>query len=242
MKKNLIYLICLILLALAVIYGVSQTNSNPPANEEVKKEATPTAYINKDKSIAIYLQGRSEPVLRIEDLPREFPPHIRHPEGARFPDTQFDLVSLSPDGQRIAFSCGLGHTWLGLFELTIRKLDVITWLFDTSIDQILWSPNSKYFTYTYWAPSGEYDVVIVGLREKTAEPYITNDWSSGIDNPVMISGLRWSNDGESVQFETQKYEIKELKRVKMENEPVNTVTLKVNKEEAVKKTPKKVKK
>lgn len=214
----------------------AQIFSSPIVTEKVKEKAAPKAYIKEDQPTAIYIEGNLAPVLKIEDLPKQFPPHIQHPEGARFPDTRFNLASLSPDAQRIAFSCGLVHNWVGLYELNSKKIDVITWLFDTPIDQILWSPNSKYFAFTFGAPSGACIVEIIGFKQKNKEPYRTNIWSSGIRNPVFISDLRWSKDGESLQFEIQQYEIRKIKK-----EQVKTITLKAIEKETVKEAPKKEK-
>ena len=251
MKRNLIYLVCFIVLVSIVICGISLTNSNLPATEEVKEKATPNVYIKEDKPTAIYIQGNAEPVLRIEDLPKEFPPHVQHPEGARFPDTRFNLASLSPDGQRIAFSCGEVHTWVGLFELKNKKIHVINWLFDTSIDQILCSPNSQYFAYTYNVPSGQRNVMIIGFKQKTKEPYFSNRWSSVEDEDIisgrkkidclLINNLEWSKDGQNIQFEIQKCETRGLELIKKENEPMETIILKAIKGEAMKETLKKEK-
>lgn len=240
-KINSIILLLILFIYLTFLSGSAQICSNLIVTEKVKEKVTPKAYIKKDQPTAIYLEGKAEPVLRIKDLPKQFPPHIRHPEGARFPDTRFNLVSLSPDAQRIAFSCGAVHNWVGVYELERRKIHVITWMFETWVDHILWSPNSQYFAFTYCYPSEECRVEIMGLREKTAEPYRTNSWSSGIRNPVLISDLRWSEDGESLQFETQKYEIKNLKIKIIEDEQAKTITLKAIEKETVKETPKKEK-
>ncbi len=240
-KINSIIILLILFIYLAFSSGSAQICSNLIVTEKVKEKVTPEAYIKKDEPTAIYIEGNPDPVLKIEDLPKQFPPHIQHPKGARFPDTRFNLVSLSPDAQRIAFSCGLVHNWVGLYELNSKKIDVITWLFDTPIDQILWSPNSKHFAFTFGAPSGACIVEIIGFKQKNKEPYRTNIWSSGIRNPVLISDLRWSKDGESLQFETQKYEIKNLKIKIIEDEQAKTITLKAIEKETMKEAPKKEK-
>lgn len=240
-KINSIIILLILFIYLAFSSGSAQICSNLIVTEKVKEKVTPEAYIKKDEPTAIYIEGNPEPVLRIEDLPKQFPPHIQHPEGARFPDTRFNLASLSPDAQRIAFSCGAVHNWVGLYELKSKKIHVVTWLFDTPIDEILWSSNSKYFAYTFGPPSGGRVVAITAFYEKTQEPYMSNSWFSGIRNPVLISDLRWSKDGESLQFETQKYEIKNLKIKIIEDEQAKTITLKAIGEETVKEAPKKEK-
>ncbi|OGC77559.1 MAG: hypothetical protein A2145_01085 [candidate division Zixibacteria bacterium RBG_16_40_9] len=243
MKNKIFLVVGMLFIVLVLIYVVSLTNTNQTSTEGIKVKEAPKAYINKEKPTAIFIQGNPEPVLRIEDLPKEFPAHIEHLEGARFPDTRFGVAAISPNAQRIAFSCGAGHTWVGIFELSSKKVLVFTWLFETTIDQILWSPNSKYFTYTLYAPSGALVVGIVGLKERTAEPYLTNHWSLGIDKSVLITNLRWIDNGESLQFEIQRSEIRNNEIVKVENEPAKTITLKAVKEteEEVKEPPKKVK-
>ncbi|OGC77558.1 MAG: hypothetical protein A2145_01080 [candidate division Zixibacteria bacterium RBG_16_40_9] len=234
MKNKIFLVVGMLLIVLVLIYVVSLTNTNQSSTEGVKSKEAPKAYINKEKPTAIYIEGKSEPVLRIEDLPKEFPPHIKHPEGARFPDTKFIMAELSSGGRKIAFSGGY-HEWVGVYELSSKKIHVIDWFFDTHIDQILWSPNSQFFAFTYGSPSDERRVDIIGFMEKTNEPYNTNFWSSGVGNPVLISNLKWSMADTSLQFDTRKFEMK--------NEPAMTITLKAIKEteEEVKEPPKKVK-
>ena len=234
MMRNIVYVGSLVVLGLVVIYGISLTNSDPTITKVVKEKATPEAYIKTDQPTAIYIEGNPEPILRIEDLPKEFPPHIKHPEGARFPDTKFNLASLSPDAQKIAFSCGAVHNWLGVYELETKEVHVITWMFETFVDQILWSSNSNYFAFTFCFPSEECQVKIVGFRYKTGEPYITSSWTSGIRNPVSIYDLRWSKDSEVLQFDIGKFGIK-----KIDQEQVRIVTLKAIDEEKAKETIKK---
>jgi len=234
MKKKITFIASFVVVVLALIYVVSLTNTNEQATEADKQKAAPKALINKDRPTAIYIEGNPEPVLRIEDLPKEFPPHIQHPEGARLPDSKFIIAELSSDGQKIAFSCGY-HEWVGVCELSSKKIHVIDWFFDTHIDQILWSPNSQYFAFTYGSPSDECRVDIIGFREKTNESYYTNYWSSGVGNPVLISNLKWSTDVTTLQFDIRKFG--------MPNEPAKTITLKTVKETQgeVKEPPKKVK-
>ncbi len=245
MKNKIIFVIGMLVIVLFLIYVVSLTNTNQTPTESVKSKQDSQAYINKDKPTAIYIEGNQKPVLTIEDLPKEFPPDVHHMEGATPRDGgRFYLASLSPDGQRIAFSCGGGHEWVGVFELSSKKLHFEGWFFDTHVDQILWSPNSKYLAFTIGAPISEYYVIyIVGFKEKSGEPHITNSWDSGMDNIVSVSNIRWIKDGESMQFEVQRYEIKNNEIVKMESESVQTITLKAvkEKEESVKEPPKKVK-
>ncbi|HEX9916184.1 MAG TPA: hypothetical protein VGB16_00450 [candidate division Zixibacteria bacterium] len=247
MYRKISYLGSVIVLASIVICMILFTDCSYTATKKVKEKITPRAYIKEDQSTAVYIDGNSKPILRIEDLPKEFPPHIHHPEGARFPDTRFNLASLSPDGKKIVFSCGLVHNWVGLFGLKSKKIDVISWLFDSDIDQILWSPNSRHFAYTFVAPSGEFVVETVSLRQKTQEPYISNWWGAikdgGFrwDENINIYDFQWSEDGESIQFTAQKSEIKDNKEVRMESEPEKIITLRAIKEETVKETPKKEK-
>jgi len=246
MKKNLIYIGIFIVIALVVIYGVSLTNSDPTETKVVKEKTTPKAYIKKDQPTAIYIEGNPEPVLRIEDLLKEFPPHIKHVEGAPFPDNRFNLASLSPDRQRIAFTCGYIHEWVGVCELESKKVHVITWLFDTHVKQILWSPNSKYFALRYVPPRGDHIVEIIGFRERTSEPYFTMSWSSiedehiysRLEMPVciLIDHLEWSKDSETISFEIQKCKIEGLKLIKMEHAPTETIILNAIKKEPLKET------
>ena len=228
MKRNIIYFGFLIILVLVTLCVVSFSNSNQKKTEGVIEKVVPEAYIKKDQPTAIYIEGNPEPVLRIEDLPTEFPPHIQHPEGARFPDTKFNLASLSSDGQRIAFSCGVVHNWVGVYELKSKKVHVITWVFDTPIDQILWSPNSQFFVYTLCGSSGNCEVNIIGFKERTAEPYRTNSWHSGVGNPVSFYDLRWSENSEIVYFDMGKYGIK-----KSDQEQVKSITLKLTRAKSI---------
>jgi len=234
MKNKIIFVVGMLVMVLVLIYVVSLTNTNQSPTEGIKVKETPKAYVNKDKPTAIFIEGNPEPVLKIEDLPKEFPSHIKHPEGARFPDSRFILAELSPDGQKISFSSGY-HEWVGVYDRNGKKIHVLDWFFDTHIEQILWSPNSQYFAFTYGSPSDECRVEIVGFKVKTNEPYYTNSWSSGIGNPVLISNVEWSTDGTTLQFDTRKFG--------MQEDSVKTISIKAfqEKEETVQEPPKKVK-
>lgn len=243
MKRNFIYLGFFVILVLAVVCGVSFSNSYQETSEDVKEKVTPEAYIDKDQPTAIYLEGNPEPVLRIEDLPKEFPPHIQHPEGARFPDTKFNLASLSSDGQRIAFTCGYIHEWIGVYELESKKVHVITWLFDNHVKQILWSPNSQHFVYTLCDLAGRHHVIIIGFRQETEEPYRSNRWSSVevIDRVsglmrlecILIEDLEWSEDSKTISFEIHKCKMEDFKLVKVEDAPVDTIALNAIEEDII---------
>ncbi len=227
MKNKIIFVVGILFIVLVLIYVVSLTNTNQTPTEAVKTKEAPQAYINKDKPTAIYIEGNPKPVLKIEDLPKEFPPHIQHFEGDRFPDSKFIMAELSPDGRKIAFSCGY-HEWVGVYDLNGKKIHVLDWFFDTHIDQILWSPNSQLFAFTYGTPSDECRVEIVSFKGKTNEPYYSNSWSSGVGNPVLISNLNWLMADTSLQFDTRKFG--------MPNEPAVTVSIKAIKEETEKET------
>jgi hypothetical protein len=234
-----------------VVCTVSFSNSSQKKTEGVKEKVAPQAYIKKDQPTSIYIKGKADPVLRIEDLPKEFPDHIQHPEGIGLISKEFKLASLSPDAKIIAFVCGTVHEWVGVYELESKKVHVFTWLFDTHVKQILWSPNSKYFAYTYVPPRGDNIVSITGFRERTSEPCLTMHWSSiedehiysGLEMPVciLIEHLEWSKDSENISFEIHKCKIEGLKLIKIEDAPVDTIFLNAIKEESVKKTPKKKK-
>lgn len=242
MKRIIIYLGIFVVFAVFLIFEISFIHAGRIVTIENEEKVAQEAYINKDQPTAIYIKGNPEPLLRIEDLPKEFPAHIQHPEGARFPDTRFNLAFLSPDAKRIAFSCGAVHNWVGVYELESKKVHVFTWLFDTHVKQILWSPNSKYFAYTYVPPRGDNIVSITGFRERTSEPYLTMRWSSiedehiysGLEMPVciLIEHLDWSKDSKTMSFEIHKCKIEGLKLIKIEEAPVDTITIKVTKEEA----------
>jgi len=244
MKNKIIFVVGMLVLVLVLIYVVSLTNTNQSSTEGVKVKEAPQAYINKEKPTAIYIEGNPEPVLRIEDLPKEFPSHIHHMQGATPRDGgRFYLASFSLDGQRIAFSCGGGHEWVGVFELASKKLSFITWLFDIHVDHVIWSSNSRYFAYTYTALNGEDVVNIVGWREKTAEPYISNHWRSGTDTPITPFDFSWTADGESLQFQIPNYEIIGKEKIKIDTLHSQLVTMNAVKqtEEALKESPQKVK-
>ncbi|MGB2697457.1 MAG: hypothetical protein WBD28_06305, partial [Candidatus Zixiibacteriota bacterium] len=217
-----------VVLVVVLILEISFIHAGRIVTIENEKKATPEAYIKKDQPTAIYIEGNPEPVLRIEDLPKEFPPHIQHPEGARLSDTKFNLAFLSLDAQKIAFSCGYIHEWIGVYELESKKVHVIDWLFDTPVDHILWSPNSQYFVYTLCGPSENCEVNIIGFKERTTEPYRTSSWHSGVGNSVSIYDLRWSENSETLQFDIGKYGIK-----KTEQEQVKSVTLKLTRAETI---------
>jgi len=242
MKNKIFFVVGMLFMVLVLIYVVSLTNTNQSSTEGVKSKQAPKAYINKEKPTAIYIEGNPKPVLTIEDLPKEFPSHVHHMEGATpRHGSRFILASLSPDGERLAFSCGVVHEWVGVFETKSKKLHVITWLFDTPIDQILWSPDSRYFAYAFTAPSGETNVIIVAFQEQTEEPYVSNSWGSGVESSVIISNLQWSDYDKILQFDMQQFHIENGKII-TEKETLQTIALKAVKEkEEVKEPPKKVK-
>lgn len=251
MKRNVIYFGFFVILILVILCGVSFSDSSQKKTEGDKEKVTPEAYIKKDQPTAIYIKENPEPVLRIEDLPKEFPPHIQHPEGARFPDTEFNLASLSSDGQRIAFTCGGIHEWVGVYELESKTVHVITWLFDTHVKQILWSPNSKYFAYTFVPPRGDHIVAIAGFKERTGEPYFANHWSSlenykvyDFKEPecILLENLEWSKDSKTVSFEIHKCKMENLKLIKIEDAPVDTIFLNAIEEDIIKAVNKKTSK
>jgi WD40 repeat protein len=244
MKSNVICFGFFIILVLVVACGVSFSHSSQTTTEDVKEKVAPEAYIKKDQPTAIYIEGKSEPVLRIENLPKEFPPHIQHPEGIGLSSKEFKLASFSPDAQRIAFTTGVVHEWVGVYELESKKVHVITWLWDTSVDCILWSPNSKYFAYTFVPPRGDHVVVITSFKERTAEPYFSNHWSSLEDYPecILIEDLEWSIDSKSIAFEIQKCKIEGLKLIKIEDAPVDTIILNAIEEDIIKAVSKKTSK
>jgi hypothetical protein len=250
MKKNIIYLGIFVVLLVVLILDISFVRAGRIETIGNEKKVTPEAYIKKDQLTAIYIEGNPEPVLRIEDLPKEFPPHIQHPEGARFPDNRFNLASLSADGQRIAFTCGYIHEWVGVCELESKKVHVITWLFDTHVKQILWSPNSQYFAYMFVPPRGDHVVAITSFKEKTGEPYLSNHWSSLDDSEVydlkkpeciLMENLEWSTDNKTISFEIHKCKIEDLKLIKIEDALVDTITVKAVGEGKAKERPKKEK-
>ena len=251
MKRNAIYFGFFVILVLVILCVVTFSNSSQKKTEGAKEKVAPQAYIKKDQPTAIYIEGISEPVLRIEDLPKEFPDHIQHLEGAPFPDNIFNLASLSSDGKRIAFTCGYIHEWIGVYELDSKKIHVITWLFDTHIKKILWSPNSQHFTYWFGDLSGRRHVIIIGFRQETGEPYRSNRWNSvEVIDPVsglkkleciLIEDLEWSEDSKTISYEIHKCKMEDLKLMKIEDAPVDTVTINVIKHEPIKETPKKKK-
>ena len=165
--------------------------------------------------------GSKVEILNVAALPKE----SKNPSGFALNNAPFRFVALSPDKNKIAFSCGTGNEWSGIYDLNTKRIKQLSFFFDSSSGELFWSPNGKYIAEEYEGADGYYKIRIKDIESNTniltidpsflekrkikiGRESLTKNFKEGVDlieNPE-IHFYKWGPDSKKVFFEISRVE------------------------------------
>ena len=122
-------------------------------------------YIDPQESKAIVQTQPpflSKTLLALEDLPQTSPDH----QAIQFQNKSFTHLSLSPDGQKIAFSvAGVSHGWSGIFSLGSKDVQQLALCFEGKTAEPHWSEDGRFLAVEEKQARNTYFFELFDLQE-----------------------------------------------------------------------------
>lgn len=156
-------------------------------------------YTLAQEGRAIQRIGAPNPFFGVEMLPDTAPPYFPHPEGLKFKNRKFHLLTQAPGKDLLAFSSGEGNEWIGFLDLKERYMKFLGWGVMTQYLDLTFSPDGKYLAYAFHGPDHRTMAVIIPTPDKeTAKPQATNTWFQTYRNGEKFVPVGWVLPGDTI--------------------------------------------
>jgi hypothetical protein len=177
--------------AIAAIIAVSLTTGSKPVKSGI--------FELVDDGRGIKIESEPTPFIYSTDLPDTVPTVFAHAESQRFKNSKFHFISVSPNQRFVTFACGEGDQWLGMIDIGEQYVKFLLFGIQTTFYPGIWSPDSKYLTYSFYGPDKRLHVYITDpLGRKDPTPLNLNGWFKTCYQGERFRPIGWRMDTDTV--------------------------------------------
>jgi hypothetical protein len=172
--------------------------------------------IDKTKILAKNKKNKIIEILNTNELPKE----SINPKGFELINKPFRNVALSPDKKMVAFACGMGNEWSGIYYPETGEIRQLTFFGDSNSGKLIWDSQGKRILEFFTDMSG-YDMIHITeiatmkriyfspvkiITKKTnkninIKSKIDKNSETIIQEYPEIKNIQWCDDDKNVTFE-----------------------------------------